>query len=324
MANSQTDLAISVTDLKKSYGKLQVIDCIDLSAKKGEVLALLGPNGAGKTTTVKILSTLLLPDSGECFINGYNVVKNPAEVRASIGLTGQYAAVDEYLTGKENLEMVGRLYRLSQKGIKERSEELLERFEMTEAGNRVVKTYSGGMRRKIDLAMSLIASPPVLFLDEPTTGLDPRSRLTMWAVIKELAATNVTILLTTQYMDEADFLADRITVIDRGVVIAEGTPDELKAKVGSDHIELIINETSNFEAASKVPGFNNIHIDENNRSLRIPTANGAEDLRKVLRYFDESKVTVESLSLSRPTLDDVFLSITGHTAEEEKNGNNNK
>jgi ABC-2 type transport system ATP-binding protein len=252
-------------------------------------------------------------------VNGHDIVGEPGKVRSSIGLTGQYAAVDDYLTGRENIEMIGRLYRLSDAEAKKRSQELLEKFDLVGDSNRPVRTYSGGMRRRIDLAMSLIASPPILFLDEPTTGLDPRSRLTMWEIIKELAATDVTILLTTQYMEEADNLADRIIVIDRGKVIAEGTPSELKAKVGSDHLEFIISESSNFDNAAKVLNQDGIRIEAKERSISLPTKNGAKDLKQALSRLEEAGVEVESLSLHRPTLDDVFLTITGHGVEEEEN-----
>jgi len=315
--SKKADNSIRIKGLKKSYGELKVLDGVYFSVKRGEVLALLGPNGAGKTTTIRILSTLLLPDSGECFVDGHDVVKNPNKVKASIGLTGQYAAVDEYLTGRENLEMIGRLYRLSMKDIRKRTDELLELFDLKEAGKRIVKNYSGGMRRRIDLAMSLISSPPILFLDEPTTGLDPRSRLTLWEIIKQLAATDVTVLLTTQYMEEADNLADRIVVIDHGKVIAEGTPLELKSQIGAENIELIINEKSDFGKVAKSIKAKNMHIDDKRRSLRIPTTNGAEDLRRLLQQFEKSKIEIDSLSLDKPTLDDVFLTLTGKGVENE-------
>ena len=319
---SHTDKqTIVVKDLKKSYGDFKVLDGIDFSVERGEILAILGPNGAGKTTTVKILSTLLVPDGGKVIINGFDIEKHPQNVRASIGLTGQYAAVDEYLTGKENLEMIGRLYRLDAKEVSKRAQELLETFDLVEAGNRPVKTYSGGMRRRIDLAMSLIAKPPVIFLDEPTTGLDPRSRLTMWKIIKELAATDVTILLTTQYMEEADHLSDRIIVIDHGKVIAEGTPPELKARVGSDHLELVVSEASSLEKAAESVKIETVHVDMSRRSLKIPTKGGVEDVKRVLTSLEESGIEVESLSLHRPTLDDVFLTLTGKGTEEKENSN---
>jgi ABC-2 type transport system ATP-binding protein len=312
------DETIVVKGLKKSFGDFKVLEGIDFSVKKGEIVALLGPNGAGKTTTIKILSTLLLPDEGAAQISGFDVVENPRDVRANIGLTGQYAAVDEYLTGEENLEMIGRLYRLSPKDSKRRAKELITRFDLVEAGSRPLKTYSGGMRRRIDLAMSLVATPPVLFLDEPTTGLDPRSRLTLWEIIKELAATNITILLTTQYMEEADNLADRIIVIDRGRVIAEGTPPELKAQVGSDHLEVVVSESSNFEKATSIINLESMRVDVRKRTLRIPTKNGAEDLKTLLNSLGESGIEIEGVSLHRPTLDDVFLTLTGHSSGEEE------
>jgi ABC-2 type transport system ATP-binding protein len=316
MTTSTENKTIVVEGLKKSYGTLKVLDGIDFSVKRGEILALLGPNGAGKTTTVKILSTLLSPDAGRATVNGFDLEREADRVRASIGLTGQYAAVDEYLTGRENIEMIGRLYRLPGHVAQKRADELLERFDLIEAAGRPVKTYSGGMRRRIDLAMSLIASPPVLFLDEPTTGLDPRSRLTMWQIVKDLAATDVTILLTTQYMEEADNLSDRIIVIDHGKVIAEGTPPELKAQVGSDHLELIVSEPHSVEKAAQAIRLDSLRIDIKRRSLTIPTKNGPEDLKKVLGLLEESGIAIESLSLHRPTLDDVFLTLTGHATAE--------
>ncbi len=248
MADSKAD-AVVVKNLKKSYKDLHVLRGIDFTVKQGTVLALLGPNGAGKTTTIKILSTLLKPDGGEATINGYNVVKQGAEARKSIGLTGQYAAVDEYLTGEENLYMIGRLYRMAKNDARSRTAELIKQFDLVKASTRPVKTYSGGMRRRLDLAMSLIASPPIIFLDEPTTGLDPRSRLTMWKMIKTMAEGGTTVLLTTQYMDEADHLADEIIVIDNGKVIAQGNSTQLKSKVGSDRLEVTISARSDFAHA---------------------------------------------------------------------------
>ncbi len=321
---NQESYSIKVSGLKKSFGDLKVLKGIDFAVKKGEILALLGPNGAGKTTTIRILSTLLLPDEGQAFVNNHNVEKEPNLVRASIGLTGQYAAVDEYLTGRENLEMVGQLYRMSRQEVKRKSHELIEKFDLAESSDRPVKTYSGGMRRRIDLAMSIIASPPIIFLDEPTTGLDPRSRITMWEIIKELALTDITILLTTQYMEEADNLSDRIIVIDHGGVIAEGTPQELKAKVGSEHLEFIVSPESDFEKAAKVLYGKTLRTDKKRRSLSIPTKNGAGDLQKTLNSFEKEGIELESLSLHRPTLDDVFLTLTGHGASEEsESGENN-
>ncbi len=304
--------SIIIDNLKKSFKKLCVLDGINLSVPRGMVLALLGPNGAGKTTTVRILSTLLAPDSGSAQVNGYDVVKDPKQVRASIGLTGQYAAVDEYLTGRENLEMIGRLYRQDRATAKRRARDLLNQFDLNESADRPVRTYSGGMRRRIDLAMSLIASPAILFLDEPTTGLDPRSRLTMWKIIKDLAATDVTVLLTTQYMEEADVLADKIVVIDKGKVIAEGAPKELKAKVGSERLEFTISESSNFEDARRLMDGNLVQSDDKRRILSMGSKGGVGELRSILGRFEEARIEIESLSLRRPTLDDVFLTLTGH------------
>ncbi|MDD2786352.1 MAG: ATP-binding cassette domain-containing protein [Patescibacteria group bacterium] len=317
MLNTSTDRAIAVKDLKKSYGKLKVLDGIDFEVHRGEILALLGPNGAGKTTIVRILSTLLSQDEGTATVNGFDVRREPGAVRSSIGLTGQYAAVDEYLTGRENLEMIGLLYRLGEQETKNRSQKLLERLDLVEPSNRRVKTYSGGMRRRIDLAMSLIASPSILFLDEPTTGLDPHSRITMWEIIKGLAATNVTVLLTTQYMEEADRLADKIIVIDKGSVIAQGTPTELKASIGPDHLEIIVKDDDDFLNTLKLFETDVLQNDPKRRSLSIITKNGTADLKKVLSMLEESKIIIDSLSLHRPTLDDVFLALTGHSTSVE-------
>lgn len=316
------DAAIVVKDLQKSYKDLKVLRGINFEVKRGTILALLGPNGAGKTTTIKILSTLLLPDAGVASINGNDVVKDASEVRANIGLTGQFAAVDEYLTGEENLYMIGRLYRLSREDTRRRTKELLEQFDLVKASKRPVKNYSGGMRRRLDLAMSLIASPPIIFLDEPTTGLDPRSRLTMWSMIKKLVDGGTTILLTTQYMDEADHLADTIVVIDNGQVIAEGSSNSLKAKVGSDHLEITISEKSNFEAAQKAlkSEISKVGADEESRILSVATKGGVGKLKQVLQSLESAKIEVESVSLRRPTLDDVFLSLTGHSATKAHNG----
>ena len=308
--------AIVVKGLRKSFKQLTVLDDINFVIKKGTVLALLGPNGAGKTTTIRILSTLLLPDSGQALINGFDVVKEANKVRSLIGLTGQYAALDEYLTGKENLHMIGRLYRLSYQDINRRSQELLELFDLVEASGRTVKTYSGGMHRRLDLAVSLIASPPIIFLDEPTTGLDPRSRLIMWDIIEQLVSTGTTILLTTQDMDEADHLADRIVVINGGKIIAEGTSDELKQRVGSERLEITVAGESNFEKAKKVVEEDSLHSDSKMRTLSFVTKDGMHQLKQVLSRLDEAGIDVENVSFRCPTLDDVFLTLNGHTTEQ--------
>lgn len=318
---SRSEYAVSVRGVKKSFGKLTVLNGIDLKIEKGTILALLGPNGAGKTTTIRILSTLLLADAGKVVVNGHDVTEDPSAVRKSIGLTGQFAAVDGYLTGEENLEMMGRLYRLSKSEVKKRSAELIKKVDLVEASKRKVMTYSGGMKRRLDLAMSLIANPPIIFLDEPTTGLDPRSRLDMWDMIKQLAKDGTTILLTTQYMDEADQLADRIVVIGDGKVIAEGTANELKAKVGSDRLEVIIARKSSFDKAKEVINDKSLQVDADRRVLSVATKGGVKTLKDVLQKLESAKVAVESISLHRPTLDDVFLTLTGHAASTEEENN---
>ncbi len=311
-----SDSAIFVKDLKKSFKDLHVLTGINLEVQRGTILALLGPNGAGKTTTVRILSTLLKPDSGEVLVNGHNVVTDADKVRASIGLTGQYAAVDEFLNGMENLEMMGRLYHLSRGDSKKRAQELLEQFELVDAAKRSVKTYSGGMRRRLDLAASLIVTPPIVFLDEPTTGLDPRSRLTMWEVIKKLSELHVTVLLTTQYLEEADKLADRIAVLDHGTIIAQGTADELKKKVGSDRLELTIKEGSDFDKAVAVIDGEALQNNKEERTLSIATSGTVHEVKRVLDHMEQAGIEIETLSLHKPTLDDVFLQFTGRQAED--------
>ncbi|MGV8142303.1 MAG: ATP-binding cassette domain-containing protein [Candidatus Pacearchaeota archaeon] len=308
--------AVVVKDLKKSFKKLHVLKGIEFSVERGTVLAILGPNGAGKTTTIKILSTLLSLDSGKVIVNGYDVVSDPDKVKKSIGLTGQYAAVDEYLSGEENLIMMGQLYRLTKRDAIRRTKELLVQFDLVDAAKRAVKTYSGGMRRRLDLAMSLIASPPIIFLDEPTTGLDPRSRLTMWKIIKDLVSQGTTVLLTTQYMEEADQLANKIIVIDHGKVIAQGTAHELKTKVGSERLQLVMATQKDFKNALEILG-NIIQSDVQNRTINVSVDEGVSTLKEVLDKLDYAKIKVETLSLHRPTLDDVFLSLTGHTASKE-------
>jgi ABC-2 type transport system ATP-binding protein len=313
----KTNNAIAVTNLRKSFGKLDVLKGIDLTVERGSVVALLGPNGAGKTTAVRVLTTLLTPDSGSVKVEGYDVVKQADAVRGVIGLTGQYAAVDEYLTGRENLRMMGRLYHLSAKDADKRSEELIKQFDLVDAANRPAKTYSGGMKRRLDLALSLIASPPVIFLDEPTTGLDPRSRLAMWDIIKRLVQGGSTILLTTQYLEEADQLADRIVVIDGGKVIAEGTADQLKEKVGKERIEFTFDSTAATKKAAKVIDGEALQVDEKRKVLSVANDGGVAKLKEMLEILEQQKIQVDGLSLHKPTLDDVFLHLTGHAAEQD-------
>jgi ABC-2 type transport system ATP-binding protein len=305
---------IQITDLKKSFGKVAVLDGINLAIEKGTMLALLGPNGAGKTTTVRILSTLLLPDSGDVLVNGFNVVADADAVRHSIGLTGQYAALDELLTGRENLVMMGRLYHLSKEQSIVRAAELLAQFDLVDAADRSVKTYSGGMRRRLDLAVSLVATPPVIFLDEPTTGLDPRSRLTMWAVIEELKKKGTTILLTTQYLEEADKLADKIAVLDKGKIIAYGTAHELKAKVGNERTEITIERPTDFARAKALFSGANVAADEQRHSISIPTDGSVKAIKNILDTLFAENIDIDTMSVHKPTLDDVFLQLTGHGA----------
>ncbi len=306
---------IEIKNLKQSFGEVAVLGGISLSVEKGTMLALLGPNGAGKTTTVRILSTLLKPDSGEVLVNGFDVVKQANEVRHTIGLTGQYAALDELLSGRENLEMMGRLYHLGKQKSAERAVELLTRFELTDAADRSVKTYSGGMRRRLDLAVSLIAAPPVLFLDEPTTGLDPRSRLTMWAIIDELKKKGTTILLTTQYLEEADKLADKIAVLDKGAIIALGTANELKAKVGNERTEIVIKTLADFPRAKKLFTTEGVIHDEARRSISIPSDGSVSSIKNILDVLSRETIEIDTMSVHKPTLDDVFLELTGHGAQ---------
>jgi len=316
------DYVIEAKNLVKSYGKTEVLKGIDLQVERGTMLALLGPNGAGKTTTVRILSTLLSFDDGTATVEGYDVYKQADKVRSVIGLTGQSAAVDELLTGRENLIMMGRLYRLTQDSAKARSAELLEEFDLVKAADRPAKTYSGGMRRRLDLAVSLIATPPVIFLDEPTTGLDPRSRLSMWAIINRLKEKGTTILLTTQYLEEADQLADQIVVIDGGKVIAQGTSTELKRKVGNDRLELTFADGAVFKKALTALGKKVIDTNDKEFSATVMIADSNIDVRQVLDTLAAEKLRVESMAIHKPTLDDVFLSLTGKQKdvdqEEEK------
>ena len=311
--------AILAEGLHKYYGKTQALAGLDLVAEEGTVLGVLGPNGAGKTTAVRILTTLLKPDKGHAEVAGLDVVKHANMLRARIGLAGQYAAVDENLTGQENLKMFGQLYHLSSATAKERANELLARFDLVDAGKRVVKTYSGGMRRRLDLAASLIVAPPVLFLDEPTTGLDPRGRLAMWDVISGLVSDGTTVLLTTQYLEEADQLANQIAVVDRGRVIASGTADQLKTQVGGERLELTVAPGGDLDAALQaVQAYSSgdIQIDAEHRHLSIPVTNGAQQLATIIRDLDAAQIPLNDLALRRPTLDDVFLTLTGHAATE--------
>lgn len=310
------EVAINVIDLKKSFNDLEILKGVNFSINRGTIFALLGPNGAGKTTTVKILSTLIRPDDGEVLVNGFDVVSDANEVRKIIGLTGQYAAIDEYLTGRENLEMMGRLYHLDSRESKLRAKELLVQFDLVEASERTAKTYSGGMRRRLDLAASLVATPPIIFLDEPTTGLDPRSRMSMWKIIQDLKNNGTTILLTTQYLEEADKLADKIAVIDHGVVIALGTADELKSKVGKNRLELNFIKLDDLIKADEVIGNKNIKIDQIELSLSIHVDNGAMEVKQVLDKLERAGIEIEGMSLHKPTLDDVFINLTGHEVEK--------
>ncbi|MFO0971672.1 MAG: ATP-binding cassette domain-containing protein [Candidatus Saccharimonadales bacterium] len=317
MKQKEPDFVIKARNLKKSYGKTVVLKGIDLNVERGTMVALLGPNGAGKTTTVRILSTLLDFDGGKVTIENHDVKEDADKVRRVIGLTGQSAAVDELLTGRENLIMMGRLYRLTKKSAKARAEELLKDFDLVKAADRPAKTYSGGMRRRLDLAVSLIATPPVIFLDEPTTGLDPRSRLAMWNIIKKLMEDGTTILLTTQYLEEADQLADRIVVIDGGKVIAEGTAKQLKSKLGNDRLELTFSDLDTLEKAHKLLGKSVLESDDKvyacNRHQRYE-----QRCQKVLDALTTAKISVASLAVHRPTMDDVFLSLTGKQKTAKK------
>ena len=309
--------AIELQAVRKTFGKTEALRGVDLTVEPGTIHGLLGPNGAGKTTIVNILSTLLKPDSGAARVAGFDVVNHADQVRASIGLTGQYAAVDELLTGRQNLEMVGRLYHLSPSQARQRATELLAQFSLTDAGNRLAREYSGGMRRRLDLAASLVARPSVLFLDEPTTGLDPRSRLEMWDTIRDLVRSGTTLLLTTQYLDEADQLASTIAVIDTGKVVASGTPNALKASIGNDQLELTVVQSDDVVPAigllerisGQVP-----RSDRHAREISTTVANGARALTEVVRAFDDARIELAHIALRQPTLDEVFLRLTGQSS----------
>jgi ABC-2 type transport system ATP-binding protein len=308
--------AVVVTGVRKSFGETVVLDGVDLTVAKGTIVALLGPNGAGKTTIVRILSTLIPADSGGARVAGHDVVDDPDSVRASIGVTGQFSAVDDLLTGRENLQLMADLNHLGREAGRARVGELLGRFDLVDAAARPASTYSGGMRRRLDLAMTLVGSPRVIFLDEPTTGLDPRSRRLMWEDIRKLAASGVTILLTTQYLDEADELADRIAVLDRGRIVAAGTPDELKRRIPGAHVRLRLAHPSALRAAAAL--FDGAIPDEERLVLRVPGNGDVASLRQLLEKLDEARIAVEELSLHRPDLDDVFFAVTGQPTLEQE------
>ena len=319
MQNSQTKdgPAILVEGLVKSFGSVRALDGVDLEAAPGTVLGVLGPNGAGKTTVVRILTTLLAADSGSARVAGHDVAADARELRARIGLAGQYAAVDDNLTGVENLVMVGRLYGESRRAARSRARELLERFSLSDAGDRVAKTYSGGMQRRLDLAAALVARPPVLFLDEPTTGLDPRSRIELWETIEGLVADGTTVLLTTQYLDEADRLADRIAVIDSGRVIADGTADELKARVGGERVEVKLTHPAAASAAEAALADMGEELQREDDLIRVAVSSSGGAIMEVARRLDRAGVGADDIAVRRPTLDDVFLTLTGHSAEHD-------
>lgn len=305
--------AIAVSGLRKSFGKKTVLDGIDLDIGTGTVFSLLGPNGAGKTTAVNVLSTLMTPDGGTARIAGHDIATEPTSVRAAIGVTGQFAAVDELLTGQENLQLIADLKGVAPGNDKRIITELLERFDLVESAQKLASTYSGGMRRKLDLAMTLIGDPRIIFLDEPTTGLDPRSRRTMWDIIRGLVADGVTVFLTTQYLEEADQLADRIAVLDNGHLVAQGTPDELKRQIPGTHVRLRFSDVDPLEAAARV--FAGSTRDDETLSLRVPGDGGTTSLRAVLDRLDEHALSAEEISVHTPDLDDVFLALTGQTTE---------
>jgi ABC-2 type transport system ATP-binding protein len=311
-------IAIQANNLVKKYGEVTALDGLSLEVEQGTVFGLLGPNGAGKTTAVRVLTTLLSPDSGTAIVDGVDVLKDPVHAREIMGLSGQNASVDENLTGIENLIMLGRLFRLPKKEAVIRAKDLLERFNLNDAAKRIVKTYSGGMRRRLDLAASLIARPNILFLDEPTTGLDPRSRLMMWDVIQNLVNEGTTVLLTTQYLEEADQLAKKIAVIDKGKVIAQGSADELKTQVGGERIEVVVSPSQTQAAAQALQPMSSGKVVVEGEHVQVPVSGGGVKVVEAVRALDIAKIEIKEIQLRRPTLDDVFLSLTGHHAEEIK------
>lgn len=315
MSTASVGSAIVATGLRKSYGKKLVLDGIDLDIREGTIFALLGPNGAGKTTAVQILSTYISADAGETRVAGHDVARDPDAVRAAIGVTGQFSAVDKLLTGEENLLLMADLHHLRRREGRVRVAELLKRFELEEAGPKMAATYSGGMRRRLDLAMTLIGEPQIIFLDEPTTGLDPRSRRTMWHIIRDLAARGVTIFLTTQYLEEADQLAGRIAVLDKGKLVAEGTADELKRHIPGGHIRLQFADSAGLTTAARILG--NVSRDDDTLTLKVPTDGRVESLRAVLDRLDRENIEVEKLTVHTPDLDDVFFALTGHPSAEK-------
>lgn len=319
MNETSKEFAIEIRGLRKSFGDVVALDGIDLDVSRGTILAILGPNGAGKTTLVRILTTLLKPDAGEAKVLGMDVVRQDQMLRSYIGLAGQYAAVDGNLTGFENLELIGKLYHLEKSEAKNRARELIEQFDLVEAGDRTAKTYSGGMRRRLDLAASLVARPPVLFLDEPTTGLDPTSRVVLWQIIRQLVVSlGATVLLTTQYLEEADKLADKVAVVNHGKIIALGTASELKAQIGADVIEINIQDNKNLPTAATLIssfGVDQPKIDFNTNWIKLSVAKDGSVLPQIIRKLDQAGIQISDIVHRRPTLDDVFLKLTGHVAE---------
>lgn len=312
----QTETAISVKSLEKSYGNLKVLEKINFTVKKGSIFALLGSNGSGKTTTIKILTTLLSADNGSVQICGFDAAKQPHKVRGVISLTGQFAAVDDVLTGRENLRMIGKLRHLSD--VNKKIDELLERFQLTDAADRRAETYSGGMRRRLDLAMSLMGNPPILFLDEPTTGLDPQSRISMWKIIKDLVRTGITVFLTTQYLDEADQLADQIAILDKGKIVAEGTAAELKRLLPHGYVELKFNDDKDAEFALKLLNSYSPNLNEEDHTVSIATDGSIKEITNILSSIETAGINAACFSQKEPTLENVFLAIIGENRERRE------